>query len=258
MNQGWVGTVVGTAGVALALFLYRRSRISGIIAFQSRNVSMIAGGNPVFPDGVEVQYRGTPVPRLTSSTVWMWNAGKKTVSGSDIVEHDPVGLRFGGEILNVRIRKVTRKALRIKADISEEGGEERKTVCCDFEFLDPGDGGVFEVLHTGPPKAPACMGTIKGLPKGPQYFASFRTKTKHERRVLLFLSIMMVIVGPVMIVETILKEQYFREAMPTLATLSQWKPPSWFTVALGLLGSSLAGFLLWNLWNRTPSSLNVD
>ena len=255
LNQGWVGTFVGMASLAVALFLYRRSRISGLIALQSRNVSMIAGGNPVFPDGVEVRYRGTLVPRLTSSTVWIWNAGKKTVEGSQIVDHDPLGVRFGGEVLNVRIKKVTREVLRIKATTVKEGNT---TVRYDFDFLDPGDGGVIEVLHTGSAKAPECMGTIKGPSQGPRYFATFRPKTKYEKRIILLSSIMLIIFGPAMIVGTIVGEQYFKEAIPILAELSEKDVPPWFSVAFGLLAASFGGFTLWLLRSRTPSSLDVD
>ena len=145
LNQGWVGAVIGTTGLALGVFLYWRSRLPGIIAFQSQDVSMIGDRNAVFPADVTFQYQGTPVPRITSSTVWMWNAGKKTVRGSDIVAHDPLRLLFGAEVLTVSIRKVNRAAVRITADISEDN----KIVCCSFEFLDPGDGVVLEVLHTG-------------------------------------------------------------------------------------------------------------
>lgn len=242
LNQGWVGAIIGVLGIALALIsllLYWRSRISGIIALESSNVSMISGGNPVFPDGVEVQYRGTLVPRLTSSSVWIWNAGKKTVRRADIVEHDPLQLRFGGEVLNVRIRKVTRDVLKIKAGTSKE---EKRAVCYGFEFLDPGDGGVLEVLHTGPANSPECAGTIMGPSTGPQHFASFRAKSRREGRGLFLPSIMLILLGLVMIVETILGEQYFREATPTLSKLSQWKPPSWFSVAFGLLTSSFGVF----------------
>ncbi len=99
LSQGWVGTIVGAGGAALALFLYWRSQIPGMIAFQSHDVSMIGGGDAVFPVEVEVRYRGTSVPKLTSSTIWIWNAGKKTVRGSDVVAHDPFQFRFDGEVL---------------------------------------------------------------------------------------------------------------------------------------------------------------
>ena len=250
MNQGWVGTVVGTASVALALFLYRRSRISGIIAFQFRNVSMIAGGNPIFPDGVEVRYRGTLVPRLTSSTVWMWNAGKKTVSGSDIVEHDPLGLRFGGEVLNVRIKQVTREVLRIKADTPQE---EERTVYCGFDFLDPGDGGVLEVLHTGSAKAPECMGTIKGLPTGLQYWRSSIT-SKWARIEAWVMSIAALIIG----LQMTLGRQYINEIIPFLAENPDSHTPFWLRAPLGLLLLLAAVFHIRSLRRRAPSSLNVD
>ena len=158
LNQGWVGTIIGTAGAALAVFLYWRSRIPGIIAFQSQDVTMIGDGDAVFPAEVTFQYQGTPVPRITSSTVWMWNAGKKTVRGSDIVVHDLLRLCYTGEVLTVSIRKVSREAVRITADTSED----KKIVCCGFEFLDPGDGGVLEVLHTGSNEAlPWCTTPLR-------------------------------------------------------------------------------------------------
>lgn len=258
LNQGWVGAIIGVAGVALALIsllLFWRSRISGLVALQSRSVSMIAGGNPVFPDGVEVQYRGTPVQRLTSSTVWIWNAGKKTVRGVDIVGHDPLRLRFSGEVLNVRIRKVTRKVLKIIVDTSKE---EKKSVCYSFEFLDPDDGGVLEVLHTGPPTAPACTGTIIGPSKGPRYVGSFGPQSELDRKLLFLSAILLILLGLVMIVEAILGDQYFEETLPTLVGLSSWKAPTWTTVAFGLLTSSFGGFFLWFLRSRVPSSLDVD
>ena len=195
LNQGWVGTLIGTGGAALALFLYWRSRISGAIAFQSRDVAMIDGGNAAFPAEVEIQYLGTPVPRLTSSTVWVWNAGKKTVRGEDIVAEDPLRLNFDGEVLNVQIRKVSRKAVQITADPSRETG---KTVHCGFKFLDPGDGGVLEVLHTGSAEAPECTGTIIGLPRGPQYWDRVwgsSSSSKWERRVNRFMFTVMGFLG---------------------------------------------------------------
>ena len=165
-SQGWVGTTVGIAGLTLAVFFYWRSQIAGVITIQSHDMSMIGDDTAVFTDGVEVRYRDTPVPRITSSTVWMWNAGRKTVEGSKIVPHDPLQLRFDGKILNVRIRKVTRDVLRFTAHASAKAS---RMVCLGFDFLDPGDGCVFEVLHAGSAKAPERTGTIIGLPKGLQY-----------------------------------------------------------------------------------------
>ena len=202
LNLGWIGTIVGLAGVTVGLLSYWRTRISGIIAFQSHDVSMIGGDNAVFPSEVEVRYRKTPVPRLTSSTIWMWNAGNKTVEGEDIIEHDPLRLRFSGEVLNVRIIKVTREVLQIKAyEARDASKKKRRTVYCGFGFLDPGDGGVLEVLHTGSADAPKCFGTIKKIPKGIQKlrfaapYVRSATPYKPARGISWFIAFVMLILG---------------------------------------------------------------
>ena len=161
-----------------------------------------------FPSEITVQYRENPIPRLTSSTVWMWNSGKKTVRGADIVAHDPLQLHFGGEILDVRIKKVSRGVLRIAADTPEEIGG---IVRCGFEFLDPGDGGVLEVLHTGPAKEPKYTGTIVGLPKGLLDCGSAwgsSAASRRERGIFAFVALPMLLIwGLIVVVDGVLGTQ---------------------------------------------------
>ena len=258
LSQGWVGTIVGTGGAALALFLYRRSRIPGIIAFQSHNLSMIGGSDAVFPADITVLYRKTPVPRLTSSTVWFWNAGKKTVKGEDIVSLDPLCFRFGGEVLNVRIKKMTRKSVQIKADNSGDIGNK---VRCSFEFLDPGDGGIMEVLHTGSSEAPECVGTIIGLPNGPQNWGrswSSSPSSRRERRFSRLMFTVLLIVGIGISLAEIIGEQYINEVFPFLAEPPKLTLPSWLLIPSGLSISFFSAFIVWILGRRPPSSLDVN
>ena len=257
LSQGWVGTIVGAGGAALALFLYRRSRIPGIIAFQSHNLSMIGGSDAVFPSDITVLYRKTPVPRLTSSTLWFWNAGKKTVKGADIVSLDPLCFIFGGEVLNVRIKKMTRKAVQITADASGDLGN--KVRWC-FEFLDPGDGGIMEVLHTGSAKAPKCVGTIIGLPNGPQNWGrswSSSPSSRRERRLSRLMFTVTLIVGIGISLTEIIGEQYINEVLPFLAELPELTLPTWPLIPAGLLLSLFSAIIVWILGRRPPSSLDV-
>ena len=254
LSQGWIGTIVGIAGVTLAVFFHLRSRKSSIIAIQSKDVSMI-GGDAVFPDEVEVRYRETSVPRLTSSLVWIWNAGNKTVKGSEIVAHDPLRLRFGGEILNVRIRKVTREVLRITANTSEE--EAIGTVCWGFEFLDPGDGGVLEVLHSGSTEAPKSTGTIIGLPKGPQYLGTawgVDASSKWERNRRRFVMCALPILPLSFISGGIASTYLTNEALP----LVDPQEPSrilWDVGLLCVLLAAVLAHLMWRIRRQVPSSL---
>ena len=207
------------------------------------------GSGAVFPDDVEVRYRGTPVPRLTSSTIRIWNAGKKTVRGSDIVAHDPLRLHFGGDVLNVRIIDVTREALRITANTSEE--EARGMVCWDFEFLDPGDGGVLEVLHNGSAEAPEYTGTIIGLRKGLRYRQLLGPYIRSERIIILSIFAGTVIGGMAMMLQGILG------ILGEPLILPETDDPPLALVVLGLFLFSVGALILRNLQRRAPSSLDL-
>ena len=254
LGQGWVGTIVGAVGVVLAalgLLSYRRARIPGIIAFQSHNVSLIGSGRTMLPADIKVLYRDTEVPGLTSSTIWFWNAGKKTVRGEDIVPIDPLRLRFGGDVFNIRVIKVSREAIQITTETQEE---RKNTVRCCFDFLDPGDGGVLEVLHSGAATVPLCEGTIRGMPKGPQHWgsASFMTARKFEWVTII---IPLFVLGLGLITMGILGEQYVKEFL----ALSESDPtsPFWIDILFGLFAILLSMFRMRTLRRRPPSPLEV-
>ena len=253
-NQGWVGLIFASG---LGVFLYWRAKIPGIIAFQSHDVSMIGGDNSVFPAEVVVQYRETPIPRLTSSTVWIWNAGKKIVEGEDIVERDPLRLCFDGEVLNVRVIKVTREVIDIKVDKSEDTSEEgKRTVYWGFGFLEPRDGGVLEVLHTGSPEAPKSKGTIKKLPKGraqhfpfaaPYYARRFATPDRSARGCSWFVAITMSIFGL-----NLLRVIFDSVGDPTISSVAYW-----IMVPIALFIFIEAVVAIWRLRRQPPSSLRI-
>lgn len=251
LSQGWIGTLVGIAGLVLAVFFYFHSRRSGIVTVRSHEVSMLGTG-AVFPEDVEVRYRGTPVARLTASTVWIWNAGKKTVRGSDVVALDPLSLSFDGEILDCSIRRVTREAIRIAASASEEDGVGK--VNWRFDFLDPGDGGILEVLHTGTTEAPKCSGTIIGIPKGIRYRQLLGPDIRGERWFILLIVTPMILGGLVAILHGAIGILTERAGVPFLGEGSD---PPWVVVVFGLILSLLGAFILGNLRRRAPWSLSL-
>ena len=253
LNNVWVGIILTAA---LAVYLHWRSQIPGIVALQSHNVSMIGGGDAVFPAEVEVKYQGTSIPRLTSSTVWIWNAGKKTVMGEKIVPKDPLRLNFNGEVLNIRIRKVSREVVNITADTSEDI---KRMVCFSFDFLDPDDGGVLEVLHSGSAEAPECSGSIIGIPKGPQYwghawgaYTSSKSKDNRTQRFIAMAPAM--VVGLILCVAGILGERDFGEQFIEFIPFDA----GWPLVPLGLVYALGPAYFLWRFRRRIPSSLVVD
>ena len=163
-----------------------------------------------------------------------------------LVAHDPLRLRFDGEILDVRIKRVSREVLRITAATSEEV---RSVVCFDFEFLDSDDGGVVEVLHTGSTKAPECTGTIMGLPRGPQRLApAFDTTLTPSKWRLIGDTIMFSFLGTVlssaglMVVVVGIYQEGLIRALIGLVLL--------------VVGGAMVVVSVWDAWiNRVPSSL---
>jgi hypothetical protein len=117
-------------------------------------------------DELEVTWRGHVVPAFTRSRVWLWNAGSATLDGSAIVDGYPLRLSWGDEstrLLSVQSLDVSRAENSL--EVTLDAGS-RSSVVISFEYLDPGQGAVFEILHTCPDWRASPSGTLKGSPEG--------------------------------------------------------------------------------------------
>ena len=246
LSPTWIGVYVGIA----ALVLTWRARKRNIIALQSVEMALV-GDDAIFPDIFQVHYRGDRVTILTLSTIWIWNAGKTILRKSDVVPHDPLRIHFAGEVLGVRIKKVSREAIGITTGtLDHESG----SVYWGFEFMESGDGCVLEVLHSGPTEAPECTGTIVGLQQGIQYRPRYHTSRWKTR----FLLIKWL---PVAVVLTLLSlVMTIHGVLGLFGASDQLDRPGVGAVVFGLL--TLYGIrYLWLLWKlrvslTAPSSLD--
>ncbi|USK54383.1 hypothetical protein LIS82_22960 [Cytobacillus solani] len=164
LNQGWVGAVIGIISVLYAFIIYKISKIGTRLVYQWKSLKIISKGKKV-PDEIEIIYKGKSVDRLIKTQIIIWNSGKKTVNGEDIVKEDPLKMIFSNneEIISVNITKVTREINQFSYSVSEE---EKNELNFKFGFLDPGDGVVLEIFHTDNNRYPKISGTIKGMPQG--------------------------------------------------------------------------------------------
>jgi len=165
LNQGWVGSLIGIIGIVIGYILYRASLIGPRPVFQYRSINLIEKEKQALPSDVEIFFRGKKVSRLTKTYIIFWNSGKSTLYGKDIVDDDPLRFSFGkdAEILMARILKITKKMNKFEARINPKSPNE---VIINFDYLDPNDGAVIEILHTSIQRTPECKGTIRGVPKG--------------------------------------------------------------------------------------------
>jgi hypothetical protein len=117
-------------------------------------------------DHIKVLYDNSEVPKVTQSLIWLWREGRGTVRGTDVISNDPVAVNVpsGTRILDASILAQTKDTNRVKI-VRDPITETRAVVA--FEYLDPRQGAVIEVLHTGEePGATTISGTIMGIPKG--------------------------------------------------------------------------------------------
>ncbi len=163
LNQGWIGTVIGffgiVIGVILAYFFRPRARIAAQI-----NTLQLLGRNSVLPTDIEFLFRGNNVPNVTMSRIAIWNKGNTTIRGDQIVGSDPLCIITSDEstILDTIILTRTRQ-VNAFACIAQQ--QKRNQVECRFDYLEPDDGALIQLIHTGNDKV-EIKGSLRGIPKG--------------------------------------------------------------------------------------------
>ncbi len=164
LNQGWVGVTIGILGIIFSYITYRTSKIGPRLVYQFKSLEII-GGLKSFPNELEIVYKGKSVPRVTKTNIIIWNSGTKTIEGSNIITEDPLKFVFNNDAKILRIIVVKKKRNIINLDITQND-KEPNIAYFSFNFLDPKDGVVIEILHTDIDHYPKIKGTIMGIPKG--------------------------------------------------------------------------------------------
>ncbi|MGG1552939.1 hypothetical protein [Paenibacillus ferrarius] len=166
LNLGITGSIIGIVGIIFGFIFYRKSTIGPRPNYQMASLRLLGKNSEEFNDGeVEILYLGEKVERVTKTQVAFWNSGTSLINGKDIVVSDPLRFNFEKEskVLSTSLISSTREVNQIELKVPSDC---QSAVECNFEFLDPGDGFIFEVLHTDTGKYPQLNGTIKGIPKG--------------------------------------------------------------------------------------------
>jgi len=163
---GIVGIAVAVIGIVFAFIFYRCSRIGAQPVYQLETLNLI-GKDPTIPEDVEILFKGKSVSQLTKTHIILWNTGKSMLEGKNIVAEDPLRLEFSEpvELLRVSILKRTRELNKFTANIKQGSPN---TAICNFDYLEPKDGVLIELLHTAKESYPQVKGTIRGVPKGVQ------------------------------------------------------------------------------------------
>jgi hypothetical protein len=110
-------------------------------------------------EGLTVAYEGTTVNNVSVSRVLLWNKGRETIRKEDISTVDPLRLRVvRGRLLKITLLEANKEANMFEALVGED-----EQACISFDYVDQGQGAVFQVVHTSTdPRAVVVEGVLKG------------------------------------------------------------------------------------------------
>lgn len=90
---------------------------------------------------LQITYEGIPLKSLAQSYIYIWNSGNEIIDKSDLSTINPlqICLEDSDQVFEYKVKKVTR-------DVISPSLKDNKKI--NFEYLDPKDGFVIEVLHS--------------------------------------------------------------------------------------------------------------
>jgi hypothetical protein len=163
LNQNWIGTLIGIVGIVIGVILAYSFKPRSRLAAQTNTLGLL-GPNAVLPTEIEFLFRGAKVSNVAMSRIAIWNIGNTTIKGDQMVSSDPLRIvtSKGSSILEVTIRHCTRQVNGVSCVLREGTTND---VECRFDYLDPGDGALIQLIHTGSDDV-TVLGTLRGVPKG--------------------------------------------------------------------------------------------
>lgn len=265
LNHGWVSSCIGLVGLVAALLIYRSSRIGARLVYQRRTLRLIGKGQSALPEEVEILFQGTSVPRLASTHIVLWNSGTALLRGDAVVDEDPLKFAFenGSQIVRARILRANREANKVMVSLNPMAVNE---VLVIFDYLEPGDGVVIELLHTSEARYPTTSGTIRCVPRGIVNWGPMSRKRSMELSLgslslrvwnRTAISILGILIGLIMTMTGLGVPHWITRIFPTPET-ADTQSIRWVVTIAGLVYMMVPSFGLWLNRRRFPKSLLCD
>ena len=137
--------LIAIIGVITAVFFYYRGKKVKSPCYAIRSFNIVRDLVSKI-ESLEMLYDGKPIRNLTVTKIAFWNAGRDTINNEDIPTTEPLIIRIGRgcKILDAKIHSVKNPANRLFISTSDD----QLSCKIEFEYLDKGEGGVFQLIHT--------------------------------------------------------------------------------------------------------------
>lgn len=146
-------------GIIIAVVFYYKGKRLKNPTFSIRSFNLVKDFSKKLAN-LEVFYSGDKVENLTVSKVAFWNDGNETIRQDDIASSDHLKININDKyvLYDVEVLASTNKANQFNIH-----KENNISALITFEYLDPNDGAVIQVTHSGLLSEDITItGTIKG------------------------------------------------------------------------------------------------
>jgi hypothetical protein len=143
----FVGVVGAISGIVLAVLFYKLSRPPRLLAYATRTFRVLPRAR-IKLQGLQITYYGYPVESLSVTRLAVWNAGNESIRRSHLPASDrPVIYAGSGmKIFETSVIETSAAANNVGLTLVDHP---IVGFAIGFDFLDPGDGAVFSVVHDG-------------------------------------------------------------------------------------------------------------
>ncbi len=146
-------------GFILLFIFYFRSKKEKRPSYAQESIVLVEGLTTALT-GLKVLYNNEPQERITVTRLYFWNAGKETIRSEDISDVSPLHaeINTGTKVLSAKVMHMTDSACKFKlVDVVSED-EKPTLIRFGFAFLDFNDGGLIQIVHTGPGSQKLTLG----------------------------------------------------------------------------------------------------
>lgn len=153
--------IIAIVGIILAIVFYLKGKKARKPMYFIQSNNLVAGFSKRLGK-LQLLYGDTSIENLTVSKIAFWNDGE-TIEWGSIVEEDPLRVESLGncDILDANVIKEINPINKFGVDLIN-----RKEARILFTFLDKGQGGAIQVIHTGKGSSDIEVGGfIKGAGK---------------------------------------------------------------------------------------------
>ena len=159
--QNWLAIIAIIIGIIISTYFYQRGKRTKGLTHTSGDIIIISPSAEPH-ENLKITWEGHNIPRVTKTTIAIWNSGTETVDGADLIDTDPLRIQVPSGITILRSVVIR----RTRGVVAPQLAASIHQVTVTFAFLDAKDGFSIELLHTGEPSTVQVVGTIKGIPRG--------------------------------------------------------------------------------------------